>query len=207
MPATKTRMPSAQDIDIEADVEAAAILADVKAAGLDVGKLAETDPDKQGAFIDVTLYHAITGVPWTGPLYMTTGEGGANSLLKYRFNDRVALEAMKVNPADWLGKQVWRREPQASVFPEGSIRCRFSIHQDDETKANIKALGFYSFCSKDVLFQTESEENSHVVKRHPKFHSFEDTKRKALDAQEAKEASRAQTAALLAMAEKLTKGD
>lgn len=170
---------------------------------LDVGKLGETG-DKKGADIIVSLYHAIDGHEWRGPLYMTTGEGGALSLLKYRFTpDQV--QAMSAGP-EWVGKRVWFNERQKSSIPVGKVMCRFHVGQTEERKAEAREQGIEPFCRHKTSFLTEYAEDRHVMKRHPQTYKYLTSRSEQDQRTSAKtqaEALSAQTQALLAIAESL----
>lgn len=204
MPRTKSIAPTVDVVSLEADEDSAKILADVQAAGLQVSGLSEVSEDgsKVGADIMVTLHHAFDGRTWVGPLYMTTGEGGAMSLLKYRFTP----EQVRLNGLDpkWVGKRVWYADPQPVSDNEGRILCRFSVKQPEANKEYLRNSGFDVFCRKEVTFNTEAQEDYHVQKRHPRWYEFMKTKRAEMAASESAKAQTAQTEALIALVKQLT---
>lgn len=204
MPRAKVA-PTVDTVSLDADEESARILADVRAAGLQVSGLSEISDDgnKVGADINVTLYHAFDGRTWSGPLYMTTGEGGAMSLLKYRFTP----EQVRLNGLDpkWTGKRVWYADPQPVQGHDGRILCRFSVKQPKEQIEFLQASGFDVFCRKDVTFNTEAQEDYHVQKRHPRWYDFMKTKKAEKNAADSANAQAASTEALVKLIETLTK--
>lgn len=206
MPRTKTAIaPTVDTVSLEADEESARLLADVKAAGLTMTGLQEVSDDgsKLGADIMISLYHAFDGRVWRGPLYMTTGEGGAMSLLKYRFD----AEQVRLNQLDpkWIGKRVWYVDPQPVEGEEGRILCRFSVDLPDDRKKALQEQGFTALCRKDARFNTQAQEDFHVQKRHPRYYEYMKTKNAEDNSRRAIETQAAQTEALIALVEKLTK--
>jgi len=198
--------PVVDTVSLEADEESARLLSDIKAAGLNVSGLSEISDDgtKLGADIIVPLYHAFNGRVWQGPLYMTTGEGGAMSLLKYRFS----AEDVRLNGLDpkWTGKRVWYVDPQPMTGEEGRILCRFSVNLPADRKELLVEQGFSALCRKDVKFNTQAQEDYHVQKRHPRYYAFMKTKKVEDAAESAARSQATQTEALIALVEQLTKG-
>lgn len=157
---------------LTAEDDSTKILNNLRSQGFEVAGLKEVDDEgKRGADIMVTLHHALGERTWTGPLYMTTGEGGANSLLKYRFS----AEGVRLNGLDpkWVNKRVWYADKQKRTDDITSeLRCPLSAHQSDEDKAAVRAKGFQPQCrvgKTDVTFATPDRVAFHVEKRHPRY--------------------------------------
>ena len=158
--------------------------------------------DKKGADVKVSLYHAFDGRTWEGPLYMATGEGGAMSLLKYRFS-KDQVEAAGADPK-WIGKRVWHSEPQPVEAMVGNVLCRFSVRLPEGEKKALEVQGFRAFCQNPHTFLTEAAEDLHARKRHPQWYAFQEKKVAATTAAKNASSQEAQTAALIALVERLT---
>lgn len=184
-----------------ADEASAAVLAEARAAGLEVGALTETGEHKVGADYQVSIFHAFDGREHKVPLYMTTGEGGAMSVFKYKFS-REQIEAVGADPK-WIGKRVWYHEPQTVERPIGHVLCRFSLLQPEEHKAIIEAKGFMLFCQNETKFITEAAEDLHVKRRHPKWYEFMAKKDERIRQDKAADSQETTNKALLAMIENL----
>lgn len=192
-------MPSTKTIDqesIDTDQEMADLLSSLK-GDMTVNPLAEVG-DKKGADVLVECYHAFDGRAQKFPAYMVTGEGGAMSVLKYRFTaDQVT--AAGADPK-WIGKQVWHTKPQPSELPQGRVMCRFHVNQTPEQKAAVEAQGLNLFCRHKTSFLTAAAEDKHARLRHRNYYGYQNTR----NASEDRQATQAQTALLLALAERLT---
>lgn len=113
-----------------------------------------------GADNFVTLYHAYDGRVWSGPMYML---GGPNGRLTLRFptNDNSI-------PRQHRGKQVWLTDPPPADEQYRPFLCLLSPDQPDDVKAEMRAAGFRSDCSKPNGFFTKFEADEHFRKKHPR---------------------------------------
>jgi hypothetical protein len=164
----------AEEIITGADDDAQKILSQLASQGMQIGNLKEMPADDgtvRGADVYVTLHHAFGKRAWRGPAYMASGEGGANSLLKYRFSS----EEVRLNSYDpkWIGKRVWYADKQPVSDPvDTELRCPLSAHNPDDIQAAVRASGFVANCRRgksDVIFETQDKVDFHVEKRHPRY--------------------------------------
>lgn len=188
-------------VSIDADDDSAKMLAEVKAAGLEVGALKE-EGEKMGADIRVKAYHAFNGQVWEGPLYMTTGEGGSMSIFKYKFTQGQIDLNPEIDPK-WLGKRVWYADPQPVQHSDGKLMCRYSVDLPAEQKAQLQSDGFYAFCRNDARFRTPADEEYHVEKRHPKWFKNAAEREKKVAALEAAADAKTTREALVALIQNL----
>ena len=184
---------------LEADEESAKMLREL-GSDVSVSPLSEISDGgkKLGADVRVKAYHAFQGREWEGPLYMTTGEGGAMSIFKYTFS----ADQIKAAGADpkWIGKRVWHADPQPSEIVTGRVPCRFSaVHLSDPEKAALEADGFRAFCQNKTMFLTEAAEDAHAKKRHPKWYDFMEKKHTKAAADKTASSQEVLTTALLEM--------
>ena len=159
---------------LQAEAEADAQVADLRAQprvtrvdSEDLGALRDAglgaSPVKattNGADNFVTLYHAYDGRVWSGPMYML---GGPNGRLTLRFptNDNTI-------PKQYRGKQVWLPDPPPAEEQYRPFLCKLSPEQPDDVKADMRAAGFRSDCSKPNGFFTQFEADEHFRKKHPR---------------------------------------
>lgn len=205
-------MPKMQDVDLaNAEVELAQAklykanepgTRDANEGSADVSQLGaqglsvverSTDPDKNDPSLLRILYHAYDGRKVPVPDYM------APKLLAHRFPAETWV------PSSWRGKRVWFLEPQTVETETQNLLCILHADQEPIVVAEITRAGLTpGRCTKRGITNIYSLETHMRLKHKNEWAAIQRIRTEAKE-EDARSETRAQTEAIIRLAESLVK--